>query len=144
MEQSILTNIFQLSNKIQVEGDKLTNELTLKQWFLLLILYKGNMKNPSVNDIASVMGVTRQSIKKMISTLEKREYLSVNKSSADNRALCICPTQKAYDFFQKNKSIGLQLLKKVFDGITEDELAITFQALCKMHCNLNYTPEDDE
>lgn len=49
LELSTLTSLFQLSNKLQAEGDKLSNELTLKQWFLLLLLYKGNLKNPTVN-----------------------------------------------------------------------------------------------
>lgn len=134
---NIFKAIFQLSNKIQVEGDKLSNELTLKQWFLLLVLYKGTIENPTVNDISSAMGVTRQSAKKMISILERRAYVTVNKSCYDSRALCICPTDKAYEFFQNNKSLGYELLNKIFEGIEKNELAMTFQVLQKMWNNLN-------
>ncbi len=136
-EMNIFKAIFQLSNRIQVEGDKLSNELTLKQWFLLLVLYKGTIKNPTVNDISLAMGVTRQSAKKMISILEKGGYLTVSKSNYDSRALCICPTDKAYEFFQNNKFLGYELLSKIFEGIEENELAMVFQVLQKIQDNLN-------
>lgn len=142
IEQGILTNIFQLSNNIQSEGDKLTDELTLKQWLLLFFLYKGAIENPTVNDIALAMGVTRQSAKKMITILEKGEYLSVDKSSSDSRALCIRPTSKARDFFVKNKSLGKVLLNKVFMGINDEELSVAFQVLRIMQTNLNGAHED--
>ena len=137
LEQSIFKSIFQLSNRVQVEGDKITDELTLKQWFLLLILYKRSIENPSINDIAAAMGVTRQSTKKMVSILEKRGYLTVTKSTSDRRALSICPTQKSYDFFKKNKFLGFELMEKLFRDITEEELIIACQVLHKMQKNLN-------
>lgn len=136
LELSTLTSIFYLSNKIQAEGDKLSNELTLKQWFLLLLLCKGNLKNPTVNILASEMGVTRQSIKKMVDILEKNGYLLVEKSFSDSRALCISPTAKTYDFFQTNKMLGKTLLNKVFDGIAQDELVAVMQILQTMQTNL--------
>lgn len=141
LELSTLMSVFQLSNQLQAEGDKLSNELTLKQWFLLLLLYKGDLKNPTVNILASQMGVTRQSMKKMIDILEKNGYLSVEKSSSDNRALCIAPTIKAYDFFQLNKMLGKTLLSKVFDGIDQEELAVAMQILQKMQTNLHVLDE---
>jgi MarR family transcriptional regulator for hemolysin len=141
VEMSIFKAIFQLSNRIQVEGDKLSKELTLKQWFLLLILYKGTIQNPTVNDISLAMGVTRQSTKKMISILEKGGYLTVDKSNYDSRALCIRPTDKAYDFFKNNKFLGYELLNKIFEGIEENELAMIFQVLQKMQDNLNEKAE---
>lgn len=144
MEQSIFKSICQLSNRIQAEGDKLSDELTLKQWFLLVILYKGSIKNPTINEIASAMGVTRQSAKKMVSILEKGKYLLVDKSSSDSRALCISPTQKAYQFFENNKSLGYGLLNTIFEGIEEDELAVAVQVLHKMHGNLHETIEKEE
>ena len=144
LEQSVFTSVFHLSNKLQAEGDKLSNELTLKQWFLLLLLYKGHIKNPTVNDLALEMGVTRQSMKKMVDILEKNGYLSVEKSSSDSRALCISPTTKAYDFFQKNKLLGKMLLNKVFSGITQDELTTVLWVLQKMQTNLQAAGEADE
>jgi len=144
LEQGVFTSIFYLSNKLQAEGDKLSNELTLKQWFLLLLLYKGNLNNPTVNNLALEMGVTRQSMKKMVAILEKNGYLSVEKSSSDSRALCISPTYKAYDFFQTNMLLGKKLLDKVFAGITQDELANALQLLQKMQANLRTAGEADE
>lgn len=82
------------------------------------------------------MGVTRQSIKKMVDILARNGYLSVEKSRYDSRALCICPISKAYDFFQANKMLGKTLLNKVFDGINHNELFTVAQILQKMQTNL--------
>jgi DNA-binding MarR family transcriptional regulator len=133
---NILTKIFLLSNTLQMEGDKLSDELTLKQWFLLMFLYKSKMQNPSMNDLALKMGVTRQSMKKMVAVLEKSNYLSVEKSSLDSRALCIRPTEKAYQFFQQNKQLGKTLVKKVFSHVDEEELNIAVKVLQQMQKNL--------
>jgi DNA-binding MarR family transcriptional regulator len=83
------------------------------------------------------MGVTRQSMKKMVATLEKSHYLSAEKSSFDSRALCIRPTEKAFNFFQQNKNLGKSLVKKVFSGIDENELAAALNVLQKMQINLH-------
>lgn len=136
LQQRIFASVFQLSNRLQAEGDKLADDLTLKQWFLLLLLYKGPLKDPTVNDLAAAMGVTRQSAKKMVSTLEKGQYLSVEKSPSDSRALCIRPTQKAYLFFKHNKSLGFELLDRVFEGIEAEEMNAAFLVLRKMKSNL--------
>lgn len=143
LEQSIFKSIFQLSNRIQVEGDKITDELTLKQWLLLLILYKSKIADPTINDIAASMCVTRQSTKKMVSILENRGYLAVTKSASDRRALSIRPTQKVYDFFKKNKLFGFELIEQLFQDITEEELTLASQVLHKMQKNLNTKSENE-
>ena len=137
VEQFIFKNIFQLSNKLQVEGDKLCKELTLKQWLLLTILYKSPNKNPSVNDIALSMGITRQSVKKILSTLEKEGYVTSMKSLTDSRALTIIPTDKAYKFLQTNKYLGNNLLGIVFNEIDTEDLVVVFDVLNKIKLNLN-------
>lgn len=136
IEQRIFSNIFLLSNQLQAEGDKLTQELTLKQWFFLLYLFKSKMEAPSVNNLAEAMGITRQSLKKMVSLLEEKDFITVKKSSIDSRALSIHPTQKAYDFFQENKTVGNILLDSVFEGITEEELIIVTKVLDQLLNNL--------
>ena len=136
MEQRVFGRIFLLSNQLQIEGDKLTQELTLKQWFLLLLLYKRNMEKPTINSLSAVMGVTRQSVKKMVSILEEKEFITVSKSIDDSRALCIQPTTKVKDFFQRNKSLGEDFLESVFQGVTEDELSVTVKVLEQLLNNL--------
>lgn len=136
IEQTIFGKIFLLSNQLQIEGDKLTQELTLKQWFLLLLLYKKKMENPTLNSLATVMGVTRQSVKKMVSLLEEKEFITVSKSITDSRALCIQPTTKAKDFFQRNKLVGKAFLNSVFQEVAEDDLGVAAKVLDQLLNNL--------
>lgn len=136
-EQRIFMSIFHLANRMQVEGDKLSDELTLKQWFFLYLLYQGGIENPTLKDIAQMMGVTRQSAKKMTNILEREGYLTVFKSEQDSRALCIQPTEKAKAFFKHNKQLGGKLLVRAFEGIDEQELIDTLVVLEKVQSNLS-------
>jgi hypothetical protein len=45
-EEYIFGSILLLSNKMQVWGDAILSDLTLKQWFLLILI--SNMKNKRV------------------------------------------------------------------------------------------------
>ncbi len=137
----IFKAVFQLSNRIQVEGDKIAPDLTLKQWYLLLLLCRGKMQNVTVNKLASAMGVTRQSTKKMIAILQKSSYVAVNQSQTDSRALCIEPTHKAFDFFKQNQSLGYDLLHRMLEGISQEELETALRLLNKMQNNLQKREE---
>lgn len=136
LEQIVFKNIFLVSNRVQAKGDQISNELTLKQWVLLLLLLKNKMKEPTINDLAEAMKVTRQSVKKMVTILEKKEYLLVEKSSRDSRALCLSPTKKAYDFFKENKDLGKEILNSMFKGIEVKELTLFLDILQRMLLNL--------
>ncbi|MDF9825207.1 DNA-binding MarR family transcriptional regulator [Breznakia sp. PF5-3] len=134
--QRIFMNIFLLANKMQVEGDKLADDLTLKQWMLLLLLFRRNSKDCTINELAKMMSITRQSAKKLVTSLSATGYLDVTKSVLDSRALCVNPTDKAKSFFKQNKDMGNAYLNEVFVDISEDELLIVMQVFEKMKKNL--------
>lgn len=125
VEQQAFSKIFLVNNQLQRESGKLSEELTLKQWFFLIMLYKSKIPEPSVNDLAEQMGVSRQSVKKTVALLEKRKYVTVSISTKDSRALCIKPTQQAIQFLRENQWRGNQLLQSIFDGISDEDF-VTF------------------
>lgn len=134
--QQVLMSIFRLANRLQVEGDKISDELTLKQWVFLYLLYQSDKRHVTLNDVAALMGVSRQSVKKMSVILKRDGYLTVVKSKQDNRALDIYPTSKAKTFFTQNKQLGSVLIKEAFNGIEEDEIKILLCILEKIQGNL--------
>jgi DNA-binding MarR family transcriptional regulator len=136
-EQYIFGTIFLLANQLQIQGDKLTSDLTLKQWLVLLMLYKMKTKNPSINKLAEAIGVSRQSMKKMISLLEDKGFIAIKKSLEDHRALYIQPTPQAHDFFKRNKELGEIFLESLFKDITADELDTVSEVFKKLFNKLS-------
>jgi DNA replication protein DnaD len=57
-EQYVFGSILLLSNKLQSLGDKILTDLTLKQWFLLMMISKMGLKDPSVKEISDFTGTS--------------------------------------------------------------------------------------
>ena len=120
-EQYIFGSILLLANKIQILGDRLIEDISLKQWFLLIIIKLIGKENPSVSDIAENMGSTRQNVKQMLNTLEKKGYVMTQKSKEDGRALSITLTEKCHKYCERNEYTGEVILDKLFQDIETSE-----------------------
>ena len=131
-EEYIFGSILLLSNKIQVWGDNILSDLTLKQWFLLLLISKMENKNPTINEISDFSGTSRQNIKKMLEHLDRKKYLKIKKSKTDARALNVSLSKKTHDYFADNEKKGAEALISLFSEITEEELNVTCKTLEKL------------
>lgn len=131
-EQYIFGSILLLSNKLQVYGNKFISDLTMKQWFLLMLISKMESKTPTVKEIASFSGSTRQNVKKMIEPLAKKGYLKIEKSSTDARALNITLNSKTFEFFNNYEKIAKNCVNTLFSEINIDLLNSTVQTMSKL------------
>lgn len=120
-QQFIFGCVFLLSNKLQLLGDKVTQEITLKQWFLLNMIQKMDNKSPNFMEIAKVIGTSRQNVSKMISILEKKGMVKLQLSKTDQRAVYVTLTQKCFDYFASKENAGNTLLDTLFSGIPPAE-----------------------
>jgi DNA-binding MarR family transcriptional regulator len=135
-QQFIFGSIFLLSNKLQQLGDKVTGEITLKQWFLLNLLKTANKLSPNIHEIANMIGTSRQNISKMISSLEKKGMVKMVPSEKDHRAVYVSLTQKCLDYFTSRENAGNKLLDTIFQGIPSVESERTARLLGNMHHNI--------
>lgn len=131
-QQFIFGCIFLLANKLQLLGDKVTQELTLKQWFLLNMMQQMDNKFPNYNDIAKVVGSSRQNVSKMISMLHKKGMVELHQSKTDQRAINVTLTQKCFDYFSSKENVGNILLDKLFSGTSLAQIEQTATLLGKM------------
>ena len=134
-QMRLFKSIFQVSNLMHAAGDRLSAELTFKQWFLLLVLCR-NPQGLSVNEVAQKLAVKRQSVKKMIAILENKGYVATTKAENDGRALCVAATDKALAFWRGHKELGFGLMQQALAGIEEDKLDVAQQVLQAVVANL--------
>lgn len=143
-EQIVFGNILLLSNKLQILGDNILPELTLKQWFLLIVMSKLENKSPSVNDIAEIMGSTRQNIKKILLPLESKGFVEISKSEKDSRALSIALTKKAYHYFNDMEQLAEINTNKLFRAISDNELDTFHKVLEELFFSVEHFRDGEE
>ena len=120
-EHYVIGAISLISNELNNLGGALKG-ITFKQWFLLLMMSKMERGKKSVNEIAEFAGSSRQNVKKMLTGLKEKGFVTVEKSESDGRALSVELTDKAYKFFFETEGIVASETRALFEGFTDQEL----------------------
>ena len=109
--QAIFSSIFILQNRMQTAGEKLQTEISLKQW-LLLVMTTCCPEPRTLTNIGNLMGCSRQNIKKLALTLEKKGFVRLLLEG--NNSVRIELTYKVVDLL-------FRLYVKLFAGIERVE-----------------------
>lgn len=121
-EEYIIGCVSLLSNKIAQFGDSILPDITFKQWFLLIMISKMELREKSINSIAEVVGTTRQNVKKMLVPLENKGYVRIEKSDNDARALKVELTEKTYQYFTENDASTVRETNRLFSAFSTEEI----------------------
>jgi DNA-binding MarR family transcriptional regulator len=122
---SIFAMIFMLSNRLQTIGDSFFEEISTKQWFVLLILFIMKDYSPTLNELSDAVGSSHQNVKQLILKLEKKGYVELGKDDEDARRLRIKVTAKAFELNNAYEEKSSIFIDSLFDGLKEEELDIT-------------------
>jgi DNA-binding MarR family transcriptional regulator len=144
LEQFIFGSIFLLSNKLQLSGDCMLEEITVKQWFLLLLMTKMPTASPSITEIANFSITSRQNTKKMLDVLEKKGFVEITPQESDRRNLSVTMTPKVQQYFNQFEATGNNYLDVLFSGIPDDNLASVQETFHAMFNNLTRIGEKHE
>ncbi|MEL7623092.1 MAG: MarR family transcriptional regulator [Clostridiales bacterium] len=125
-------SIFLLANKLQALGDAMLEEVSLKQWLLLAMIFNMDTKQPSVTEIAEFIGSSRQNVRKMLEVLCAKGYVTLGVNEQDKRNLSVTLTEKTFQFFGRFEAKGAAFLEQLFDGVgspQQESARITVEAL---------------
>ena len=131
-ERAIFNTLFVVTNKLQTIFDNHIPQLSLKQ-FLLLSTVRQSKETMTFTQLGELLGCSRQNIKKIADVLTKKGFVTIQKSPADPRAMCICPTEKADTYFQTDFSKYQEELKYLFEGYTENEVKTLLSLLAMLY-----------
>ena len=134
-EEYIIGCVSLLSNKITQFGDSILPDITFKQWFLLIMISKMELREKSINSIAEVVGTTRQNVKKMLVPLENKGYVRIKKSDSDARALKVELTEKTFQYFTENDASAIRETNKLFSAFSTEEIDGLVCTLKKLLCS---------
>ena len=128
---------FAMSNRLQTVGDRFYEEITCKQFFLMICLRLFENGAPTINELSELMGCSHQNVKSIAGKLEEKGYLEIRPDSDDARKLRIRLTNKADSLAKKYQKKELDFIDMLFTGISDKQIETTFKTLEKMEENIN-------
>ena len=130
--QSLMT-LFLVTNKLQMQGDKHLEDLTIRQILAIPALFHAPGGKATINHIARSMGTTKQSAKQIVAALTKKGYLSVVPSKQDKRAVNIEISAEGQAAFHRCSERTDEFLAEIFCNFTAEELETFCILLQKLH-----------
>jgi DNA-binding MarR family transcriptional regulator len=140
----IFGGLFVLSNRVQILGDKIDPDMTIKQWLFLAMMSRCISDNPTISELASVIGSSHQNVKKMGLILEKRGFVRLFKDKNDARVTRVEVTDRCQEYFIQNNSRGITFMEKLLADFSEDEIRDFYQGMKKMEENVIRMEQEDE
>ncbi len=128
--------MFVLGNKLQAIGDNFYEEITSKQWFVLLMLEVFDENYPTLNELSDAMGSSHQNTKQIVLKLQKKEYVELYTDEKDKRKTRIRRTSKFDEIAKKYEGKQQQFMKLLFGGIEKSNIKTTLNTLMQFEKNL--------
>ncbi len=86
---------FAFHNRLQAVGDSFYEEISCKQFFLLACMNLYQDQAPTANELARTMGCTRQNVKEILNSLEKKQLIRFEVDEGDKRKRRVYLTENA-------------------------------------------------
>lgn len=126
--------LFAASNRLETVGDRYLEEVTAKQWYLLLCLTTFFERPPTLSQLAEQMGSSRQNVKQLALKLEKKGFVALVRDESDRRALRVGPTGQLAAYQARRQERDGAFVERLFAGVAPEELAAANRLLLAL-CN---------
>ena len=131
--QQIISILFLVTNKLQMQGDKHLKDITIRQMLALPALFHAPDGKATINHIARQIGTTKQSAKQIVNAMKKKNYLSVTPSEQDKRAVNVAITEEGRLAFSKCSNRTDEFLANLFNNFSSNELEKLCSLLQKLY-----------
>lgn len=131
-QKAIFSTLFIAGNKLQTIFDSRIPEVSLKQ-FMLLSVVRQSKEPMTLTQLGSLLGCSRQNIKKLAGALEKKGFITLVQSPLDARAVRVCPTEKAENYFRDDFAEYQKELPLLFEVYTAEEVETLFALLSRLY-----------
>lgn len=129
------TSILVSSNLVETLMTKTLGELTSKQW-LLLTIASSLPEPPSLSEVGSYMGCSRQNVKQIAKKLHEKRYVEFTKIEGDKNTIRLVATESWKAYCIENEALTAGILDEIFNGFEEEELTQYFRSFNKLMENI--------
>lgn len=131
----LLGLISAFENRFQAMADNTMQEISWKQFFAIICI---NMckEAPTLKELSDILGSSHQNVKQILLKLEKKNFIRFQADETDKRKQRIMLTDYCREFCEKNDEMSKSIMEKMFDGITEEDIAATIKTIIRIEKNL--------
>ena len=122
-------------NRFQAMADKTMEEISWKQFFTIICINLCK-ENPSIKELAEIMGSSHQNVKQILLKLEKKGFVKITLDEKDRRKQRVELTEYCMEFCEKNNDVSNEIMVRMFQGISEEKLKVTIQTIVQIEDNL--------
>ena len=122
-------------NRFQAVADNSIKVISWKQFFAIICINLCKEK-PTVKELAEIMGSSHQNVKQILLKLEKKGFISIDVDENDKRKQRIEITDYCREFCAKNDEIAVEIMRKMFTGVSDEQLQVTIQTIIQIEDNL--------
>ena len=127
-------------NRFQAVADSTMKEISWKQFFAIICINLCK-DSPTVKELAEIMGSSHQNVKQILLKLEKKGFVSIIIDEKDKRKQRIYLTDYCRQFCSENDEMTINIMKKIFAGVSEEQLQVTIQTIIQIEDNLKEIAE---
>jgi DNA-binding MarR family transcriptional regulator len=133
----LILDLFRLSNRLLVSGDRLVAELglTSARWQVLGSIVEAERPQP-VAWLARDMGANRQNIQRIVNDLEKDGLVAFRANPHHRRAQLVILTGKGQQTFDSAMSLQAPWINELSKGLQVSDLRVTHGVLTALRQNL--------
>lgn len=127
---------FAFHNRLQAVGDSFYEEITCKQFFLLACMNLYPEEAPTANELAKTMGCSRQNVKEILNSLEKKQFVRLENDENDKRKKRVYLTEQAKLMGAKYQQKEIEFLRHLYEGVSDEEVDSAYSIISKIEDNL--------
>ncbi|MCR4703179.1 MAG: MarR family transcriptional regulator [Saccharofermentans sp.] len=122
-------------NRFQAMADNMIKEISWKQFFAVICI---NMCKdpPTLKELSDILGSSHQNVKQILIKLKNKGFIEFKTDVEDKRKQRIVLTKRCMNFCEKNNDVSIQIMAKMFDGISEKDIQTTIKTITKIEKNL--------
>lgn len=122
-------------NRFQAMADRTMEEISWKQFFAIICMNLCKA-SPTIKELAEIMGSSHQNVKQILLKLERKGFVKITPDEKDRRKQRIELTEYCKEFCGRNDAVSNQIMKKMFQGISEEQLQGTIRTIIQIEDNL--------
>ncbi len=123
------------NNRFQAMADRNMEMISWKQFFAIICINLCK-ESPTIKELAEIMGSSHQNVKQILLKLEKKGFVRIAADENDKRKQRVEVTEYCMEFCQKNDDMSSQVMMRMFQGISEEQLRITIQTIIQIEDNM--------
>jgi len=123
-------------NRYQACADSFFEEITWKQFFAIICINLCD-ENPTLNQLAEIMGSSHQNVKQILLKLEKIGFVELVKDEKDKRKQRVFITERCMEFCKIHEKESEDIIQRIFGGISDEDILTTIRTIMRMERNVH-------